>query len=179
YAFSTENWERGREEVAFLMRLMERTIILEVPELHAQGIRLVFAGDRTALPNRCDEVAESLWMGHSSVFLRFPCFLGHDVWKEAPQGLHEVDKRVEWLTNRPLPEGVHLSDRLSTHMTHSLVGDPDPLIRVSWEQQLSNFLLSNCAYTELYFTSTCWPNFAEKGWEDAVRHFASKQRRYG
>ncbi|GLC40250.1 hypothetical protein PLESTB_001309100 [Pleodorina starrii] len=181
YAFSTENWERSREEVAFLMRLMERTLDAEVSELHSQGVRLTFAGDRAALPEslrRSVLRAEEATKDNTALILCVCLSYGgrQDIVHAVQQLCAEVQQ------GKLVPDQVteqHLSSRLSTHVTRSQIGDPDLLIRTSGEQRLSNFLLWESAYTELYFTSTCWPDFDAHDWEEAMLYFASRQRRYG
>ncbi|GIM16768.1 hypothetical protein Vretimale_19359 [Volvox reticuliferus] len=181
YAFSTENWERSREEVGFLMRLMERTLDVEVPELHSQGVRIFFAGNRAALPESLQRVmsrVEEQTAKNTDLILCVCLSYGgqqdivqavQQLCLEVQQGLLAPDQVTE----------KRLSERLSTHTTRLLVGEPDLLIRTSGEQRLSNFLLWECAYAELYFTPTCWPDFDSHDWQDAMLHYASRQRRYG
>ncbi|GIL63903.1 hypothetical protein Vafri_17915 [Volvox africanus] len=181
YAFSTENWERSHEEVGFLMRLMERTLDMEVPELRSQGVRVSFAGNRAALPESLQRVMSRVeeQTANNSDLILCVC-LSYGGQQDIIQAVRQICLEVQ--QGKLAPDQVtekSLSERLSTYMTRMLVGEPDLLIRTSGEQRLSNFLLWECAYTELYFTPTCWPDFDFRDWQDAMLHYASRRRRYG
>ncbi|KXZ41287.1 hypothetical protein GPECTOR_576g625 [Gonium pectorale] len=181
YAFSTENWGRSGEEVAFLLRLIEATLERQLPELAAQGVRLAFAGERAGLPaslRRAIERAEEATAANSSLLL---CVcLSYGGRQDITRAAQELCRQVVEGSLRPeqVTEEL-LAAQLSTRAVRSAAGDPDLLIRTSGEQRLSNFLLWESAYTELHFTPACWPDFDRHEWDAALEHYAARQRRYG
>ncbi|PNH09203.1 Isoprenyl transferase, partial [Tetrabaena socialis] len=182
YGFSTENWGRSREEVGFLMRLLQAALESELPQLHADGVRLAFAGDRALLPEslrRTLQRAEELTADNTAMVLCVCLSYGgrQDI-ARAAQELCRLTQQGK-LAPEEVTESL-LAQHLSTHAARAAVGcDPDLLIRTSGEQRLSNFLLFELAYTELYFTNVFWPDFDRAEWQSALNHYASRQRRFG
>jgi len=177
FAFSSENWKRPREEVSMLMSRFLEALDTEVGDLHKNGIRIRFIGHQgqlsTALRERMDKAAE-LTRGNTRMTLVIAVAYGGR-WDIA-QAAQELARRcvagemaVDDVDENALGELVSLSD----------LPDPDLLIRTGGEQRISNFLLWNLAYTELYFCDTLWPDFGDAELEAAIEHFGRRQRRFG
>ncbi len=173
YAFSTENWNRPKEEVDALMELLVNTILNEVPSMNEQGIRLRFIGNRDSLPGKCKETvieAESLTENNSKLTLILA--LSYSARWEI---LNAVKKIVD--------SGVE-SERITEELFSSALEtkdfpDPELLIRTSGELRISNFLLWQIAYAELFFTDKFWPEFDEELFYEAILSFQSRERRFG
>ncbi len=173
YAFSTENWNRPQEEVNALMELLVNTILNEVPSMNDQGIRLRFIGDRNSLPGKCKETiiaAEGLTENNSKLTLILA--LSYSARWEI---LNAVKKIVD--------SGVE-SERITEELFSSALEtkdfpDPELLIRTSGELRISNFLLWQIAYAELFFTDKFWPEFDEELFYEAILSFQSRERRFG
>jgi len=177
FAFSSENWGRPAEEVTRLMELFVEAMDREVDALHRNGIRVRFIGDLTTLkPQLLERIAacESLTAGNPNLTLFIALSYGGR-WDIA-QAARRLAERVAAGTLEPAAV-----DETALGGELALAGAPDPdlFIRTGGEQRLSNFLLWNLAYTELYFCDTLWPDFDEAELERALRYFASRQRRFG
>jgi len=177
FAFSSENWGRPAEEVTRLMELFVEAMDREVDALHRNGIRVRFIGDLTTLkPQLLERIAacESLTAGNPNLTLFIALSYGGR-WDIA-QAARRLAERVAAGTLEPAAV-----DEAALGGELALAGAPDPdlFIRTGGEQRLSNFLLWNLAYTELYFCDTLWPDFDEAELERALRYFASRQRRFG
>jgi undecaprenyl diphosphate synthase len=177
FAFSSENWGRPAEEVTRLMELFVEAMDREVDALHRNGIRVRFIGDLATLkPQLLERIAacESLTAGNPNLTLFIALSYGGR-WDIA-QAARRLAERVAAGTLEPVAV-----DEAALGGELALAGAPDPdlFIRTGGEQRLSNFLLWNLAYTELYFCDTLWPDFDESELERALRYFASRQRRFG
>jgi len=177
FAFSSENWGRPAEEVTRLMELFVEAMDREVDALHRNGICVRFIGDLTTLkPQLLERIAacESLTAGNPNLTLFIALSYGGR-WDIA-QAARRLAERVAAGTLEPAAV-----DEAALGGELALAGAPDPdlFIRTGGEQRLSNFLLWNLAYTELYFCDTLWPDFDEAELERALRYFASRQRRFG
>ena len=177
FAFSSENWGRPAEEVTRLMELFVEAMDREVDALHRNGIRVRFIGDLTTLkPQLLERIAacESLTAVNPNLTLFIALSYGGR-WDIA-QAARRLAERVAAGTLEPAAV-----DEAALGGELSLAGAPDPdlFIRTGGEQRLSNFLLWNLAYTELYFCDTLWPDFDDDELERALRYFASRQRRFG
>lgn len=171
FAFSTENWRRPQDEVSFLMDLFIRALENEVSKLHANNIRLRVLGTRErfspALAERI-QAAEDKTAGNDGLVLSIAADYG---------GRWDVLNAVNGL----IAEGVsHISEedlaaRLSTHWAP----EPDLFIRTGGEQRISNFLLWQLAYSELYFTDLLWPDFDRTALEGALNSYRERERRFG
>lgn len=177
FAFSSENWSRPAEEVGVLMQLFIEGLQREVRELVDSGVRLRFIGDRATLPQRLRESMRSAEEATSSND-RLELFIAASYggrWDivQAVRGL-AADARDGRIDPATIDEG-EIAARLS------LAGTPDPdlFIRTGGEFRVSNFLLWNMAYTELYFCDTLWPDFGAAEYDAAIRHFAGRERRFG
>ena len=170
FAFSSENWGRPQDEVSGLMELMGKALAREVPELKEAGIRLHFVGDRQGLPERMRQSltqAEAATADNRGMVLNV-CFNYGGRWDIA-QAAAQLAARGEAITESALDRALALS--------HG--PDPDLLIRTGGEQRISNFLLWQCAYSELYFSDRLWPDFDEAALDEAFAAFAERERRFG
>ena len=170
FAFSSENWGRPQDEVSGLMELMGKALVREVPELKQAGIRLHFVGDRQGLPERMRQSltqAEAATADNRGMVLNV-CFNYGGRWDIA-QAAAQLAARGEPITENALERALALS--------HG--PDPDLLIRTGGEQRISNFLLWQCAYSELYFSDRLWPDFDEAALDEAFAAFAERERRFG
>ena len=170
FAFSSENWGRPQDEVSGLMELMGKALVREVPELKEAGIRLHFVGNRQGLPERMRQSltqAEAATADKRGMVLNV-CFNYGGRWDIA-QAAAQLAARGEPITENALDRALALS--------HG--PDPDLLIRTGGEQRISNFLLWQCAYSELYFSDRLWPDFDEAALDEAFAAFAERERRFG
>ena len=177
FAFSSENWKRPREEVSMLMNRFLEALDSEVDELHSNGIRLRFIGNldqlSTALRDRIDKAA-ILTADNTRMTLIIAIAYG---------GRWDIAVAARELARRCVAGEMNIDDvdEMTVGKAMSLDGLPDPdlLIRTGGDQRISNFLLWNLAYTELYFCDTLWPDFDSKDLTAAIDHFSKRQRRFG
>ncbi len=170
FAFSSENWRRPEEEVSGLMSLLLLALGREVSELKANGVRLYVVGERHKLSPQLVQklqAAEQETAGCRRLALNV-CFNYGGRW--------DIAQAAQWLVQQGLPISEHSLSQASA-LAH--VGDPDLLIRTGGERRLSNFLLWQSAYTELYFTDCLWPDFGAAELERALQDYARRQRRFG
>ena len=170
FAFSSENWGRPAEEVSGLMELLATALSREVPAMHEQGVRLHFVGERAGLsPKVCEGLcqAETLTAGNNRLVLNI-CFNYGGRWDVA-QAARSLAERGEAITETSLNAAMALSH----------VPDPDLLIRTGGEMRISNFLLWQAAYSELYFSSLLWPDFDAQALDEAIAAYQGRQRRFG
>ena len=177
FAFSSENWRRPPDEVGALMRLFLDLLDAEVAELDASGVRLCFIGDRGGLARELRErmsAAEERTVANTRLELIVAIGYGGrwDIVEAARRlaveaGAGRLDPAS--IDERIFAAGLALGER----------PDPDLFIRTGGEQRISNFLLWNLAYAELYFTPTLWPDFDAAEFDRAIGHFAARERRYG
>lgn len=177
YAFSTENWQRPLEEVTFLLRLFERMLYQELKELQQEGVRIRFLGDRAPLPERLQQLmAEAEQITASNRCLEFNVAVNYGSRQELVRVCRHIAEQV--VRGNLSVDDIQASlvkDCLDTQATP----DPDLLIRTSGEQRLSNYLLWQLAYTELYFTETLWPDFDRDAFAEALRVYQGRDRRFG
>jgi undecaprenyl diphosphate synthase len=177
YAFSTENWRRPREEVDFLLDLMYKTFAQEIEELHKEGVRVRLVGDRTSLSQEIQAVwarAEQITAQNTRLTLNVAFNYG---------GRAELTKAARELASQvargELAAEEITEERLASQLYTWPSPDPDLVIRTGGEQRLSNFLLWQAAYSELYVTDVLWPDFGEKEFEQALQDYLSRERRFG
>ena len=177
YAFSTENWKRDKEEVEFLMSLLAKTIVNEVPEFIENDIKLTFIGDRKSLSK---EIVDVLEFGEKETAhcktLNLQIAFNYGARMEITNALKEISLKVK---NGEISADEITEDLISQNLYTSNIPDPDLLIRTGGEQRISNYLLWQCAYTEIYITDIFWPEFDEKALAGAILEFNSRQRRFG
>jgi undecaprenyl diphosphate synthase len=166
FSFSTENWARPREEVEGLIRMFGERIDAETPELDAEGVRMRFIGRREALPPELVERmrwAEEKTAGNGRITLFIAFNYGGRAEIVDAARTFEGDSEEEFRNHLYAPE-MH---------------DPDVLIRTSGEQRVSNYLLWQCAYSELVFREELWPDFGREAFEASLREFEVRGRRFG
>ena len=177
FAFSSENWARPPEEVGSLMGLFLDALDREIDELQSNGVRLRFIGERHNLSQVLQQrigLAESRTAGNSRLALQIAVSYG---------GRWDLVEAMRLLAQRCaagtlLPQDIDES-LLSSTLSIADLPDPDLFIRTGGEQRISNFLLWNLAYTELYFTDQLWPDFDAASFQVAMDWFASRNRRFG
>jgi undecaprenyl diphosphate synthase len=177
FAFSSENWGRPAEEVGSLMGLFIESLEREIAELHAQNVRMRFIGERRHLPVRLQAriaAAEERTAGNSGLKLQVAVSYGGR-WDiiQAAQSLARACS-----SGALRPEEI-TEERFAKALALAHVPDADLVIRTGGEQRISNFLLWNLAYAELYFTATLWPDFALADFEAALTFFGNRERRFG
>ncbi len=170
FAFSSENWNRPADEVSGLMDLLAMALGREVPKLHDNGVQLHFPGDRSVLSPRVQQsLAEAQALTADNRRLVFNvCFNYGGRW-DIVQAARQLAVQGREITEQALSE--------TTALAH--VGDPDLLIRTGGEMRISNFLLWQSAYTELFFTPCLWPDFDGAELDRALADYAGRERRFG
>ena len=177
FAFSSENWRRPQEEVGLLMGLFMTALNQQVRKLHEHNIRLRIIGDRSAFSRTLQErieAAESLTATNTGLTLVIAANYG---------GRWDLTEAARTIANR-VQAGELRPDQVSPELLQSLLSlrdlpEPDLFIRTGGEKRVSNFLLWQLAYTELYFTDTLWPDFDRQAFDGALTSFATRQRRFG
>ncbi len=174
FAFSSENWRRPADEVSFLMQLFLKMLEREVNKLHENDIRLKVIGDRSrfddALIRRISE-SEQLTASNNSLTLTIAANYGGrwDIMQAVRQMMREHPERAEGF----------IEDDLEPYLSMNYAPEPDLFIRTGGEQRISNFLMWQLAYTELYFTDTLWPAFGKEALESAIGSYQNRERRFG
>lgn len=177
FAFSSENWQRPGAEVGLLVELLQTTLESEIHKLHENGVRLRVIGDLSRFPgklqNRIAE-AESLTGENTSFNLTIAINYGGQ-WDitQACKAVAESASAGKLSLDAVTPELVE------SHLCTADIPVPDLFIRTGGEQRISNFLLWQLAYTELWFTDQYWPDFDDQSLDQALSYFASRQRRFG
>jgi undecaprenyl diphosphate synthase len=170
FAFSQENWNRPAEEVGLLMQLLIKTLADETEDMHQNGIRMRFIGDRRrfALPLQA-QLARSERQTEANTGMVLMIALGYGGQQDILQAAQAV-----------VAKGLELTEaHVEAHLQTAGFPDPDLLIRTGGESRISNFLLWQSAYAELYFSDVLWPDFAEKHLLEALAWYAGRQRRFG
>ena len=177
YAFSTENWNRPKEEVDALMSLLVDTIVKETPTLMKNNIQLLTIGDLDRLPENAQKKFRAcIEETSSNTGLRLVIALSYSSRWEIIQAVRSIAKDVQ--EGNILLEDIN-EEVISAAMTTVNMPDPDLLIRTSGELRISNFLLWQLAYTELYFTDCLWPEFTEEEFYRAIIDYQHRERRFG
>ncbi len=174
FAFSSENWRRPADEVRFLMDLFLKMLEREVSKLHDNNIRLKIIGDRSRFDdklNRHIAEAEQLTQHNTSLTLTVAANYG---------GRWDMLQAVQaMLQAHPELANEFAEEDFTPYLSMHYAPEPDLFIRTGGEQRISNFLLWQCAYTELYFTDTLWPAFDEAALHLAIQSYQSRERRFG
>jgi undecaprenyl diphosphate synthase len=177
YAFSKENWRRPKEEVDFLMDLLIRAIENELNELNSNGIKLHVIGDIESLPEKVKEkVKNALNVTKDNDTLNLVIALNYGARWEIAEMTKKIAEKVERgeLNIKDINE-----ETISLYLTTVGIPDPELMIRTSGEKRISNFLLWQIAYTELYFTEKFWPEFKEEDFYLAILDYQRRERRFG
>ena len=177
YAFSSENWQRGAEEVGYLMRLFLEALAAELDDLHANNVRIRFIGDLSALPPALLALIEH---SHSrtaqNTGLQFQVATNYGGRQEITHAVQELGREIQ--AGRLQPGDIS-PELIESRLYTAGLPDLDLLIRTGGDHRISNYLLWQCAYTELYITETLWPDFSTQAFDAAVREFIRRERRYG
>ncbi len=177
YAFSTENWGRPLEEVDFLMTLFERVLMRELQEMMKENVRIQFVGNLAALPRSLQQQIErSMTETQHNHGIHFTVATNYGGRQEILQACRAIATQVQQGHIQPdeIDEAM-----FSRHLYTANVCDPDLLIRTSGEMRLSNFLLWQMAYAELYITEAFWPDFDRKEFHQALSAYQRRDRRFG
>jgi len=177
YAFSTENWNRPQSEVDALMELLIDTIEKETPTLNKNNVRLLAIGDLSRLPGAAGEkLQRCLDITSANTGLSLVLALSYSSRWEITNATKNICKAV--LDGKIQIEDID-DQLICDNLTTRSIPDPDLLIRTSGEERISNFLLWQIAYTELYFTPTHWPAFRKENLYQAIYEFQQRERRFG
>jgi undecaprenyl diphosphate synthase len=173
FAFSSENWRRPAEEVALLMKLFRTALEREVDELHANGVRLKVIGDTTRFDPKIRQLierGESLTARNRRLTLTIAANYG---------GRWDILQAITRLLQEEPSLREANEELLNPHLAMAYAPEPDLFIRTGGEQRISNFLLWQLAYTELYFTDTLWPDFDAAALDAAIASYRRRERRFG
>ncbi|MCK9280812.1 MAG: isoprenyl transferase [Melioribacteraceae bacterium] len=177
YTFSTENWNRPQEEVSTLMRLIVKSLQIETNELHSNNIKLTTIGNTKLLPSIVqDELDSAMEKTINNTAMTLNLALSYS-------GRWELTEAVKNITKQVLDNKLNFEDitekTISDFLSTAAFPDPDLLIRSGGEQRISNFLLWQIAYSEIYITDTLWPDFKTKNLLEAIKSFQKRERRFG
>lgn len=177
YAFSTENWNRPKEEIDALMSLMVHTINAETKTLNKNSIKLQAIGDLKSLPVDChNELLEAIENTKNNTRMTLVIALSYSSRWEITEAIKQIAEKVN---NKTLSTDEINDETISAHLCTSFMPDPELMIRTSGEHRISNFLLWQLAYTELYFTEKLWPDFEKEDLFKAILNYQSRERRFG
>lgn len=177
YAFSTENWNRPKEEVEGLMDLLIRTIAGETEELNQSGVRLMSIGNIDGLPDGCrEELLKAQEITSKNNEINLVLALNYSSKWEISNAIQKIAAKIE---KGELNSSEINEKTLDNYLSTKNIPDPELLIRTSGEHRISNFLLWQIAYTEFYFTEVLWPDFKKEDFYQAVINYQSRERRFG
>jgi undecaprenyl diphosphate synthase len=177
FAFSSENWRRPDEEVSLLMSLFMATLQREINKLDRNNIRLRFIGDRTAFSEKLQlKMSEGEAQTQNNDALTLVIAANYGGHWDMCQAMQRITAKIASgeLDNQDINEQL-----IRQHLSTADLPDPDLFIRTGGEQRVSNFMLWQLAYTELYFTPTLWPDFNQHSLDEAIQSFKGRQRRFG
>jgi undecaprenyl diphosphate synthase len=177
YAFSTENWLRPQDEVGFLMRLLERYLIKETENLVKKNIRFTIIGDQSRLPLSVQkQVSHSIQKTSKCTGLQVCFAISYGSRQEITWAAQKISAQV-------LAGEISISDITEDFLQKNLmtaqIPDPDLILRTSGESRISNFLLWQAAYSELYFSKVLWPDFTIEDLDMAFKNYNNRERRFG
>ncbi len=177
FAFGQENWRRPKEEVGFLMNLLLSTLKHEIKKLHKNNVCLKLIGDRSALNSELQKViSESEEKTANNTGLQLNLAVNYS-------GLWDINTAFKQIAKKIQQQEINLEDinddLIFSHLATQHCPNPDLFIRTSGEYRISNFMLMQLAYTELYFCETLWPDFRRQDYEKALHAYSQRQRRFG
>ncbi len=177
YAFSTENWKRPREEVSMLMRLLMRALRDETDRLYENNVRVHTIGDTASLPREVrDELSDAIEKTKENTGLNLLLALSYSGRWDLTRAIASIVRDVE----RGVLRSGDLTDQVvSSYLSTKDVPDPDLLVRTSGEFRISNFLLWQLAYSEIFISPACWPDFRRADLYDAIADYQRRERRFG
>ena len=177
YAFSTENWNRPKEEIAALMDLLVQSIYNETDELNNKSVKLATIGDVEILPKSCQTaLIEAKEKTKNNKKITLILALSYSSRREISLAIQKMTKEV---VNGQLDSNKINEDLISSYLSTADYPDPELLIRTSGENRVSNFLMWQLAYTELYFTDILWPDFKKNNFYKAIYDYQQRERRFG
>jgi undecaprenyl diphosphate synthase len=177
YAFSTENWDRPRSEVNGLMKILVNSLRKEARNLDDNNVRLNSIGQIDRLPSVCQrELDEAIEMTDDNDGLQLNLALSYSGRWDITEAVKKIADKVK---SGDLDPDEIQDHHISSHLSTADIPDPDLIIRTSGEYRLSNFLLWQLAYSELYISKVCWPDFKRQELYKALRAYQSRERRYG
>lgn len=177
YAFSTENWNRPKVEIAALMQLLVNTISNEVNELNKNNVRLLSIGDLESLPNNCGkELSKAIEKTKNNTGLTLVLALSYSSKWEITEAVKRIATKAK---NGEISIDAITENMISDNLQTNLIPDPELLIRTSGEHRISNYLLWQIAYAELYFTNKLWPDFSKEDLFEAIVNYQKRERRFG
>lgn len=178
YAFSTENWSRPKEEVDYLINnLLVEFLRKEINELHKNGVKLKILGDISPLPdNTKDEIARALEITNNNKGLQFNIALNYGGRSEIVLAFRKIAEII--LNGSINPKEIN-EDLIAKNLYTAGDKDPDLIIRTSGEERISNFLIWQGAYSELYFSKVLWPDFKKENLMEAINEYQNRDRRFG
>ena len=177
YAFSTENWNRPKEEVDALMELLVATITIETPQLHKNNVKMEAIGNLDSLPKACDdELQESIKTTSDNTGLTLILALSYSSKWELTNLVRQIASKIE---KGELKSEDITEDTIASFLCTRNYPDPELMIRTSGEHRISNFLLWQLAYAEFYFTDTLWPDFRKNDFYKAIIGYQNRERRFG
>jgi len=173
FGFSTENWKRSKEEVDYLMNLLEKGLLESLERFKNDGVKVTIIGQKERLPKSLQEAifkTEKETRDYNKLYLQLAISYG---------GKWDIVNAVKKIIkDGVLPEDIN-EVMFETYLSTAGLPPPDLVIRAGGEMRLSNFVLWQAAYAELYFSPKLWPDFSEGDLDDALREFSSRQRRFG
>ena len=173
YAFSTENWNRKKEEVEFLMGLLAKTLLNELDEMHKENVKIRFLGDLSKLSDNLVKIvhsAEEKTKNNTGVNLNIAFNYG---------SRDEIKNALQEIVKEGIPYEEITEETISKHLYTKDIPDPDLLIRTGGEKRISNYLLWQIAYSEIYVTDAYWPEFDINELSKAIIDFENRNRRFG
>jgi undecaprenyl diphosphate synthase len=177
FGFSSENWKRPLDEVDDLMGLLRHYLRGEIAELHGRGVRLRVIGDLGRLaPDLVTLIANAVALTRDNTGINLTVALSYGGRAEIVAAMRAIAAKAA--AGSLAPEAVD-EEMIARHLFTADIPDPDLLIRTSGEQRISNFLLWQCAYAELVFTKTLWPDFGRSDLDQAIADYCGRERRYG
>ncbi len=177
YAFSTENWNRNPEEVAFLMDLLGVTLQNELKEMHENNVVISFIGDTTKLSEKLQKILKNaVETTKNNTGVNLQIAFNYGARDEITNAVKNICKKVQ--TCEISPDEI-TEETISQNIYTKNIPDPDLLIRTGGEMRVSNYLLWQIAYSEILVTKRYWPEFDKKALAEAIMEFQSRQRRYG
>ena len=177
YAFSSENWNRPKKEIDALMELLVKTILDETKTLMDNNIRLQAIGNLEDLPEKClQNLNSTIEKSANNSRMTLVLALSYSSKKEVAQAVKSIVKKVQF--GELKIENIN-ENTIQNHLFTHNIPDPELLIRTSGEQRISNFLLWQIAYSELYFTEILWPDFRRKNLFEAITNYQKRERRFG
>ena len=173
YAFSTENWNRKKEEISFLMDLLAQTMKSQLDEMHENGIKIQFIGDIFKLPDNLQKIIENAQLktqNNNGVNLQIAFNYG---------ARDEIVNAVKKIVGEKIPVNKISEELISKNLYTSKIPDPDLLIRTGGEKRVSNFLLWQIAYSEIVVVKDFWPDFDKQSLINCILEFQKRKRRFG